>query len=202
MEWQMRNWYYFTWLSGDFNVEQHVHSLDKMAWAMNDEYPVRITGMGGRQTRTSPEYGHIYDHFFTVYEYKNGVKCFSSCRQQIGCDGVVNDYITGTKGICTVQDHVITGETKWQFQGKDMDMYQSEHNELFKSIREAKPINNGDYMAKSTMMAIAARMSAYTGKTLTWDQCMKSEEDLTPAKYEWGPMSVPPVAMPGTTRFK
>lgn len=201
MEWQMRNWLYFTWLSGDFIVEQHVHSLDKMAWAMKDEYPLKVTGMGGRQARTGPEWGHIYDHFFSVFEYANGVKLFSSCRQQGNCSDLVNDYVIGTKGTCTVQDHKITGETPWQFSGKDMDMYQSEHNELFSSIRSGKPINNGEYMAKSTMMAILARMSAYTGKVLTWEQGLKSKEDLLPAKYEWGPLPVPPVAVPGTTKF-
>jgi len=202
MEWQMRNWLYFTWLSGDFIVEQHVHSLDKMAWAMKDQPPVRATGIGGRQTRTGPEFGHIYDHFSTVFEYANGVKLFSSCRQQDGCSASVNDYIMGTKGVCSVQEHKITGEKPWQFKGKDMDMYQSEHNELFASIRQGKPINNGEYMSKSTMLAIMARMSAYTGQTLTWEQAFNSKEDLTPPSYEWVPLPVPPVAMPGQTKFK
>src|SRR5262249_35257128 len=73
MEWQLRNWLYFTWLSGDHNVEQHVHSLDKMAWAMKDEYPIKATGSGGRQVRTDPKYGHIFDHHAVVYQYANGV---------------------------------------------------------------------------------------------------------------------------------
>jgi len=202
MEWQMRNWLYFTWLSGDFIVEQHVHSLDKMAWAMKGEYPAKVTGMGGRQARTGPEWGHIYDHFFSVFEYANGVKIFSSCRQQERCDSLVNDYLIGAKGTCIVHDHKITGETPWQFSGKELDLYQSEHNELFQSIRAGKPINNGEYMAKSTLMAIMARMSAYTGKVLTWDQALNSKEDLSPAKYEWGPLPVAPVAVPGVTVFK
>jgi hypothetical protein len=101
-----------------------------------------------------------------------------------------------------VQEHKITGETPWEFSGKNADMYQSEHNELFQSIRSGKPINNGEYMAKSTMMAVLARMSAYTGKILTWEKGFNSQEDLTPAKYEWGPLPVAPVAVPGVTAFK
>ena len=93
MEWQLRNWLYFTWLSGDHIVEQHVHSLDKMAWAMQDEYPVRASGIGGRQVRTAKKYGNVFDHHCVVYEYKNGVKLFSYCRQQAGCDKDTSDAV-------------------------------------------------------------------------------------------------------------
>ncbi len=121
MEWQLRNWLFFTWLSGDFNVEQHVHSLDKMAWAMRDEYPVRASGCGGRQVRTEPVYGHIFDHHTVVYEYANGVKLFSACRQQPGCPGDVSDHIMGSKGTCHIETSspargIITDgkERRWQ----------------------------------------------------------------------------------------
>jgi predicted dehydrogenase len=205
MEWQLRNWLYFTWLSGDFNVEQHVHSLDKMAWAMRDQYPARCYGTGGRQVRTGPEYGHIYDHFAVVYEYPNGVKCFSSCRQQANCANEVKDYVFGTQGRCDVMEHVITGSHPWRMsraqRRQNRDMYQNEHNELFASIRNGRPINNGEYMAKSTLLAILGRMAAYTGQVITWEDALNSREDLTPARYEFGPLPVPPVAMPGVTRF-
>src|SRR5262249_13615208 len=115
MEWQMRNWLYFTWLSGDFNVEQHIHSLDKMAWAMRDQYPVKAVGLGGRQVRTGPEYGNIFDHMATVYEYQNGVKAFSYCRQQADCASETKDYIFGTAGRCDVMGHTITGKNPWRF---------------------------------------------------------------------------------------
>src|SRR6185295_9033842 len=85
MTWQMRNWYYFTWLSGDFNVEQDVHNLDVAAWVMGDRYPVRCYGTGGRQVRTGPEYGHISDPLAIVYEYENGAKIISNTRQQARC---------------------------------------------------------------------------------------------------------------------
>ncbi|MBS0265575.1 MAG: Gfo/Idh/MocA family oxidoreductase [Planctomycetes bacterium] len=206
MEFQLRNWNGFTWLSGDFNVEQHVHSLDKVAWAMGDVPPVRCTGSGGRQARTGEESGHVYDHFSVVYEYANGVKAFCSCRQIDGCDNDVTDHIFGTKGTCHVMPHEIEqgGKTTWKYRaakGELTDMYQAEHNELFASIRNGTPINNGDYMTKSTLMAIMGRMSAYTGKTISWEQALNSKEVLGPSKYEWGALPVPPVAIPGVTQF-
>jgi predicted dehydrogenase len=205
MEWQCRNWLYFTWLSGDHNVEQHIHSLDKMAWAMHDEYPVRATGLGGRQVRTAPEYGNIFDHHSVVYEYANGVRCYSSCRQQNGCAGEVNDYIMGSRGTCDVMNHLIKGQTSWrlgrQKNAQRPDMYQNEHNELIASIRAGKPINNGDYMTKSTLMAIMGRMATYTGKVIQWEQALNSQGNLMPARLEFGPLPTPVVAMPGVTKF-
>ncbi len=203
MEWQCRNWLYFTWLSGDHNVEQHIHSLDKMAWAMRDEYPVKAVGLGGRQVRTGPEFGHIFDHHSVVYEFANGVRCFSNCRQQDGCAKDVTDHVFGTKGVCDVMKHVIKGQTPWRYPrtGKRGNMYQNEHNELIASIRGGKPINNGDYMTKSTLMAIMGRMATYTGQVITWEQALNSKENLSPAKYEFGPLPTPVVARPGITKF-
>jgi predicted dehydrogenase len=204
MEWQLRNWLYFTWLSGDHNVEQHIHSLDKMAWATKNEYPVRAVGLGGRQVRTGPEFGHIFDHHAVVYDFANGVRAYSFCRQQANCANDVNDYIYGTKGMCDVMAHLIKGEKSWRYRaerGRKDDMYQNEHNALFASIRDGKPINDGDWMTKSTLMAIMGRMATYTGQEITWDQALNSQEDLTPAKYEMGSMPVPPVARPGVTKF-
>lgn len=208
MEWQLRNWLYFTWLSGDHNVEQHIHSLDKMAWAMHDQYPVRATGIGGRQTRTDPKYGNIFDHHVVVYQFANGVKLFSSCRQQNGCAMDVTDHIMGTYGTCDTDGsggdgairYTKAGQSPWRCRSNG-EMYQTEHNELFASIRSGTPIHNGDYMCKSTLMAIMGRMATYTGQVITWDLAMNSKEDLTPAKYEFGSLPVPPVAMPGITKF-
>jgi len=204
MEWQLRNWLYYTWLSGDHNVEQHVHSLDKASWALGDEPPVRAVGLGGRQVRTEPKYGNIFDHHAVVYEYPNGVRVFSYCRQQDGCANEVSDIIMGTKGRASVLENKIwdhAGKRKWRYRGPKPNMYQVEHNELFASIRSGKAINNGLYMSRSTMLAILGRMVNYTGKSITWDKGLNSQQDLTPAAYEWGPMEVPPVAMPGRTPF-
>ncbi len=201
MEFQLRNWLYFTWLSGDFNVEQHVHSLDKAAWIMRDEPPARATGLGGRQVRTGEEYGNAYDHMAVVFEYANGVRLFSNCRQMAGCSVDVSDHIIGTKGTAEMMKGRISGADPWSFSGKAPNMYDAEHKALFESIRSANPINNGRYMAQSTLMGIMGRMCCYTGQTLTWDQCLKSKEDLSPAKYEFGPAPVAVVAKPGLTQF-
>jgi predicted dehydrogenase len=206
MQYHMRNWYNFTWLSGDFNVEQHVHFLDVCAWVMNDEYPVRAVGMGGRQVRTAPEYGHIYDHFAVVYEYAGGAKLFSNCRQQRGCKNDISAHVLGSQGRAELSERrkglAIHANTDWLYAGPTNLMYQAEHDELFASIRSGQPINNGEYMAKSTLLAIMGRMAAYTGQVITWDMALKSQEDLRPAAYDWHiKLPVPSVAMPGVTKF-
>ncbi len=211
MEWQLRNWLYFTWLSGDHNVEQHIHGLDKMAWAMKDEYPVKAVGLGGRQQRTGPEFGHIFDHHSVVYEYANGVKLFANTRQQAGVANDVTDYVYGTKGMCDVMKHTISRDARgkdivWRYKpgpdaDKDPGMYQNEHNEMIASIRAGKPIYNGDYMTKSTMMAIMGRTATYTGQVITWDNAWNSQENLMPANLEMGPLATPAVARPGVTKF-
>lgn len=212
MAYQMRNWYYFTWLSGDFNVEQHVHSLDKALWAFNDEPPIRAYGLGGRQVRVEqPKWGNIYDHMAVVYEYPDGKKVHSYCRQQKGCYNMTSDEMLGTKGRAVVTPkHEIEGENPWRFQGEGGNMYVLEHEALFNSIRSGQPINNGLYMARSTMMGILGRMVCYTGKAITWDEAMASTEDLSPKAYAWDadPPILPdadgkyPVALPGQTPFK
>jgi predicted dehydrogenase len=205
MEYQMRNWIYFTWLSGDHIAEQHIHSLDKLAWAMGDEYPVRCVSSGGRTVRTEPEYGNVYDHFNTVYEWKNGVRGFSSCRQWPGQVATeVSDWVFGTRGRCNIQAAAIEAGPVWEWRWRSEepdDMYQNEHDELFASIRKGQPINNGDYMCNSTLMAIMGRMSAYTGQVITWEQAWNSQESLVPTSYAWGPVETAPVARPGVTQF-
>jgi myo-inositol 2-dehydrogenase / D-chiro-inositol 1-dehydrogenase len=203
MEWQMRNWYYFTWLSGDHIVEQHIHNLDKAAWVLMDTYPVAATGLGGRQVRTDPKFGHIYDHHAVVFEYESGVKVFSFCRQMPRCHQDVNDHVIGTNGSAQLMKHTIDGPTPWQLpRGRRAEnMYQVEHNELFAAIRAGKVLNDGEFMAKSTLMGILGRMATYTGQRVTWDQALNSREDLVPANPDWN-TSPPPavVAMPGVTK--
>jgi predicted dehydrogenase len=206
MQWQMRNWYNFTWLSGDFNVEQHVHFLDVCAWVMKDEYPVRALGLGGRQVRTAPEDGHIYDHFSVVYEYAGGARLFSNCRQQTGCKNDISADVLGTRGRAHLSERrkglAIHAGGDWYYAGPAKNMYQTEHDELFAGIRSGQPINNGAYMARSTLLAIMGRMAAYTGQLITWDMALNSREDLSPPAYDWAiKLPVPPVAMPGKTRF-
>ncbi|MFO0910796.1 MAG: Gfo/Idh/MocA family oxidoreductase [Isosphaeraceae bacterium] len=213
MEWQIRNWYYFSWLSGDFNVEQHVHSLDKMAWVMKDVYPAKATGIGGRQVRTGLECGNIYDHHVVLYEFPDGTRCFSECRQQNGTATEVTDYIYGTKGVATLlgpgsnRNWTIRpydkAEKPWRFprNGNAINMYQQEHDELFASIRAGKPINDGEWMSKSSLMGIMGRMATYTGQPVTWEQALNSKEDLAPKQYAFGPNPVHPPAIPGITKI-
>src|ERR1044072_8520694 len=201
LEWQLRNWLYFTWLSGDHIVEQHVHNLDVVNWAMKG-HPTSATGMGGRQSRTSPDYGHIFDHFAIDYEYENGMHLMSMCRQVVGADGNVSEALVGTKGKCQVNRYQITGEKPWRLareKGDDIDPYVQEHTDLIASIRASKPINELKNVAESTLTAIMGRMSAYTGKVVTWEQALNSQENLMPTKLDWGPIEVPAIAIPGQT---
>ena len=201
LESQMRNWYYFTWLGGDHLVEQAVHSVDKMIWAMNDVAPVRAIAHGGRQVRTSEEFGHIYDHFEVVYDFPNGAKGFMFCRQIDNCSNDNSDTIMGTKGVARINGFRkgpdIRGEKNWDFEGPRPDMYQVEHNELFASIRAGKPNFDGDWMIQTTLMAIMGRMAAYTGQSITWEEALNSKENLMPT-LDWNAkIPTPAVAMPG-----
>jgi predicted dehydrogenase len=202
MHWQMRNWYYFTWLSGDFNVEQHVHYLDVCAWIMNG-YPQKAIGMGGRQVRTEAIYGNIYDHHSVTYEYENGTRIFSNTRQQPGCKNNMSAKVAGAKGSAEVSESrlEITSPSSWRFRDKVKNMYQVEHDELFAGIRSGQPLNNGEYMAKSTLLAIMGRMATYTGQEVTWEQALNSQEDLTPEAYAWGPAPEAKIAVPGITKL-
>jgi predicted dehydrogenase len=206
MTYQMRNWYNFTWLSGDFNVEQHVHFLDVCAWVMRDKYPTKAVGMGGRTILAGTEYGNIYDHFSVVYEYPDGQRLISNCRQQPKCKNDMSAHVLGTKGRALLSEKDgglwLKGATDWTFKGPNNNLYQQEHDELFASIRSGKPINNGEYMAHSTLLAIMGRMAAYTGQEITWEKALNSKEDLTPPKYDWNvPLPDPPIALPGVTKF-
>ncbi|MEZ6059713.1 MAG: Gfo/Idh/MocA family oxidoreductase [Planctomycetaceae bacterium] len=202
MHWQMRNWYYFTWLSGDFNVEQHVHYLDVCAWVFGD-YPVKAIGMGGRQVRTGEEFGNIFDHHSVTYEFENGTRLFSNCRQQSNCRNDMSAYAIGSRGRAEVSERrlEITTNTNWRFDRKVKNMYQVEHDELFAGIRSGNPVNNGEYMAKSTLLAIMGRMATYTGQEITWQQALDSRHDLSPAQYEWGDAPAIEIARPGITKL-
>jgi predicted dehydrogenase len=205
MHWQMRNWYYFTWLSGDFNVEQHIHFLDAAIWMFGNEYPIKAVGMGGRTIRNGPEYGNIYDHHSVVYEFKNGAKLYSNTRQMPECFSDLSVQVVGSGGRANLSEKRngvwIQSDTKWSYESESNDIYQAEHDDLFASIRKGEAKNHGEYMSKSTLLAIMGRMATYTGKSITWEAAMNSKEDLTPPKYEWGDLKTPEVARPGETEF-
>ncbi len=204
LEYQMRNWLYYAWLSGDHIVEQHIHNLDVMNWAMGGP-PSKCVGMGGRQVRTEPKFGHIFDHFALQYEYPNGVVGQSYCRQIDGTTGRVGEVIIGTEGVLeTTSGYAeIKGKNPWRFSGKQTNPYRQEHIDLVQSIESGKLINEAKRTAESTLTAIMGRMAAYTGKEVTWDFAMnQSKLKLGPGTYELGPtLAVDPVAMPGRTEL-
>ena len=203
MEWQVKNWYNFSWLCGDSLVEQAVHTVDKVAWAFNDQPPISCVAVGGRQIPA--EGGNIYDHFEVNYLYPNNARATVANRQIVGCYNENADYIQGTKGTAIIgrgPNPRIEGETTWSYEGQKYDMYQREHDVLFASIRKGTVINNGERLATSTMLAIMGRMAAYTGQQITWDQALNSQERLIPEKMDWNmKWEVPPTARPGITKF-
>jgi len=205
MEYQMRMWYYFTWLSGDFIVEQAIHNVDKACWVMNGEMPKSATGLGGRHLRTDPKFGNIWDNFSIVYDYESGAKVVLQCRQMKDCVGDNNDAILGTGGRCDLMRHTIkpTKGASYTPPGKHDfgSMYQTEHDELFAAIRSGKVVNDAERSANSTLMAIMGREAAYTGQRITWEKMLASKQDLMPKSYEWAEHLVPAVAMPGKTKF-
>lgn len=203
LEWQLRNWYNFVWLSGDGYVEQACHSVDKVAWAMKDQPPLKAVAVGGREIPNNQ--GNIFDHMFVVYEYADDVRAFLGQRQVANCFSENSDYLTGAKGIAKIpgwQAPYIKTDKVWRYSGPKTDMYQTEHNELFAGIRSGKHINDGEWMASSTLMGIMGRMAAYTGKEITWEEAMNSQENLVPDQLEWKmKLDIPPMAMPGVTKF-
>ncbi len=200
-EWQIRNWLYFTWLSGDHVCEQHIHNIDVANWALG-AHPVRANGVGGRQVRVSPEYGHIFDHFAIELEYPNGARIFSMCRQQDGTARYVGERFAGTQGTSDGSTWIRGRRTwEWEKQDPEVNPYVQEHADLVASIRNGEPLNEGVQVAESTLSAIMAREAAYTGLEITWDEIMVSDLDLTPAALDFGPLNFPPVAQPGITKL-
>ncbi len=203
VEWQVRNWYNFSWLSGDGLVEQAVHSVDKLCWAMKDVPPVAAVAVGGRQIPA--EGGNIFDHFGVAYEFEGSIICHMASRQIPGCHGETNDIIAGTKGRLLIGkmgggEPLIEGAKRWRWKGQKKDMYQAEHDVLFEAVRNGSVVNDGDRMMNSTLVAILGRSAAYTGKRITWQELLDSNHDLAPEeKLAWGDSFDPgPLPLPGT----
>ncbi len=215
MQYQVRNWYYFAWLSGDHIAEQHVHNLDVCNW-VKGAHPVEAQGQGGRQVRTGREYGNIFDHHVVEFTYADGSKMFSQCRQIPGCWGQVGEQAAGTKGWADIGKGLIqsAGAEPWRWKlprdRKDAgsNPYQIEHDVLFDAIRNDKPQNDAGHAAIATMTAILGRMATYSGQLVTWDDAIRSERSLGPDVLTWdatpkdlpGPDGFYPVARPGETK--
>jgi myo-inositol 2-dehydrogenase / D-chiro-inositol 1-dehydrogenase len=201
-EWQIRNWLYFTWLSGDHIVEQHVHNIDVANWVLR-AHPIKATGVGGRQWRTDAKYGHIYDHFGIDFEYPNGARVMSMCRQIDGTANNVSEHFLGAKGSSNAAGRIL-GANAWTLEKPAkpfVSPYVQEHTDLIASIRSGKPYNELKQVAESTLTAILGREAAYTGQELTWDQVLKADQDLMPPNLAMGPLAVPAVPMPGITKL-
>ena len=205
MHYQMRNWYYYTWLSGDFNVEQHIHFLDICA-LIKGENPTKAIGSGGRQVRTEAKYGNIFDHHSVTYDFADGTRLISNCRQQPGCVQEKCAEAQGSRGRAYLNEEskvMIYAESKWRYREKEgqRGIYQIEHDRLFSSIRNSRAENDGQYMSESTLLAIMGRMATYTGQVVTWEQATNSNEILAPKKYAWGDAPEVVIAVPGVTKI-
>jgi predicted dehydrogenase len=200
-EYQIRNWYHFLWLCGDHIVEQHVHNLDVACWALG-AHPVRAVGMGGRQVISEPEFGQSYDHFAVDYEFPNGVHVMSMARQIEGCENNVSETIVGSKGRWYSGGYRFTGAANDRIRTGQEFPYVQEHIDLLESIVSRKPVCELKQVAESTLTAIMGRMSAYTGKAVTWEIALNSKLDTFPQNLALGnPMAEPPVPKPGLTEL-
>ncbi len=216
LEYQLRNWYYFTWICGDHIAEQHIHNLDVINWVKNGP-PVKARAMGGRELNNGgSDDGEIFDHFACEFEYADGSICYSYCRHQPGCWNSVSEHAVGTKGHVDISGYKIYGDNQWRFKTEGAkDPYQQEHDDLFKAIREGKEYSEIEYGASSTMTSILGRMAAYSGKELEYDAALKSTVNIFPEEFysgdprAWetvqppnkpGPDGLYPRAIPGKTK--
>ena len=209
MEFQLRNWQHMVWLSGDFIVEQAVHSIDKINWAFRNEPPTRCTGIGGRILREDiPERGDVYDHFGIVYEWSDQRRATLMWRQYPDCFNENTDTIIGSRGRAFLNGwgpvHRIEGPNAWSYPsgGPRPNMYQVEHDELFRAIRSGDRIDDGDWMVQSCRLALMGRMAAYTGQAVTWKDVLESREDLMPPTLAMDAAPpVPTIRLPGKTKL-
>jgi myo-inositol 2-dehydrogenase / D-chiro-inositol 1-dehydrogenase len=210
LEWQCSTQYHFVWLSGDDVVQTLTHNLDRSRWVLHEQVPVKCHGLGGRSSMIEPIYGDVFDHHSVIYEFPGGVPVYAYCRTTSGCYEEDSSVVLGSKGRASVKAKRIWGETTWRWQGQ-ADPYQIEHDRLFASIRSGQPLNNGDYMADSTLMCIMGQISCYTGQQFTWEQVSQSDFHYLPKPEDChdgmepptrpGPDGSYPVYVPGRTRL-
>lgn len=218
MEYQFRNWYHFTWLSGDDVPQSLIHNLDSALWAMRDESPVRVYGLGGRSTQFQPEMGTSFDHHSLIYEFANGCKIYGAVRTAVGCFGSNIDVFHGTKGRCMFAAFApprftdLKGNVTWKAdeQASKVSPYRQEHVEFLKSIRDGAPFQRGKQLAMSTLGTVLGQMAVYTGQPITWEEGLNSRHAFAPAgevrldmepPVTPGPDGLYPIAIPGTTKM-
>jgi predicted dehydrogenase len=189
--WQCSVQYRFRWLCGDDVPQTLVHNLDRSSWVMHNQAPVSCYGLAGRSTMIDAKYGDVFDHHSVVYEFENGVPIYAFCRTTPNCHEDNSSLILGTKGRASLLNCRIWGETNWNWEGR-CNPYQVEHDVLFEAIRSGNPVNNGDYMARSTMIGVMGQLSCYTGKRLTWKQVTESDYYYPPKPEECHDNMEPP----------
>jgi predicted dehydrogenase len=180
MEYQMRNWYYFVWLSGDVIVEQTVHAIDMANWTKRD-CPVEANGMGGRQVRTGKDHGQVYDHFAVEYTYADGTKLFCQARHIPGCFNQGGVFTTGPLGLAESSGK-ITGSRAWQYAGPKISGHAQEHVDLVAALRKNEKYHEGWYGATSSMTAVLGRMACYSGQVVRWDDAVARGPNELPPK--------------------
>lgn len=206
LQWQCSTQYHFRWISGDDVPQSLVHNMDRASWVLGNAVPIKCHGMGGRSSMTEPIYGDVFDHHSVVYEFPRGVRVYALCRTTTGCYDESSSLIFGTKGRASLLSCRIWGENAWRWEGQ-CDPYQVEHDRLFAGIRSGKPVNNGAYMARSTMTTVMGQISCYTGKEISWDEINASNfaylpkpeqcrDDMEPPTKP-GPDGSYPVPRPG-----
>ena len=210
LEWQCSTQYHFRWLSGDDVPQSLVHNLDRASWVLHNAVPAKCHGLGGRSSMTAPIYGDVFDHHSVVYEFDSGVRIYAFCRTTTGCYNESSSTVFGSKGKASITGCRIWGETEWRWE-EACDPYQIEHDVLFKAIRSGEPVNNGNYMARSTMIGVMGQISCYTGEEIAWDQINNSDFAYPPRPEDcrdgMEPPVIPdangiyPVPVPGVTRF-
>jgi myo-inositol 2-dehydrogenase / D-chiro-inositol 1-dehydrogenase len=192
MEWMIRDWVNWNWLSGDHIVEQHIHHLDGMIWVMG-KAPVKAVGMGSRVRRQT---GDQYDFFSVDYTFDNGVHMHSTIRQVSGCANLRDETLVGTRGSASLDQGAIldrNGKVVWKFEGDAPDSLVQEHADFVRAIRSGTPVNTAKDTAIATLVAIMGRESAYTGKAVLYDELMASTMRLGPETYALGPVNIPAV---------
>ncbi len=218
LEYQFRNWYHFSWLSGDDIPQSLIHNLDSALWALGDVMPDAAYGMGGRSTHFQPSMGTSFDHHHVTYEYPDGRCIYGSCRTAVGCYGFNKDVFHGTKGRChfaAFQPPYLTdlkGKLSWRASSElsKKSPYEQEHLEFLQSIRAGKPFQRAKVLADSTMATVLGQMAVYSGNKITWKEAVESNFAFPPAgkitmntepPVKPGADGLYPVAVPGQTKL-
>ena len=211
--WQGSNQYHFNWLCGDDVPQTLIHNLDRSSWALGNAAPRRCYGMGGRSTLNGEIYGNVFDHHSVVYDFPDNVRVYAMCRTIDNCYNENSSLMLGTKGQCDLLNLRIVGENPYEAPGSKSKnpAYDLEHVALFDAIRGSKPINNGDYMVRSTLITTMGQLSCYTGQEITWDKVSNSDFFFAPraeevsedaeAPVKPGPDGTYPVFVPGVTKL-